>query len=53
MAARPAHGLHGDSPAIASSQQFHEIAPAAEALLEGCDISRLLERERADGPCGR
>ena len=26
---------------FASSQQFHEIAPAAEALLEGCDIGRL------------
>src|ERR1700690_458278 len=26
-----------------SSQQFHEIAPAAEALLEGCDISHLFD----------
>ena len=27
-----------------SSQQFHEIAPAAESLLEACDIGRLLGR---------
>src|SRR5580692_516497 len=39
--ARRARGTRCDSPGFASSQQFHEIAPAAEALLEGCDISRL------------
>src|ERR1700722_20852859 len=39
--ARRGRGTRCDSPGFASSQQFHEIAPAAEALLEGCDISRL------------
>src|SRR5271168_2755405 len=37
MAVRRAHGLAG----FASSQQFHEIAPPAEALLEGRDIGCL------------
>src|SRR6202453_3714539 len=32
-----------DSPGFASSQQFHEIAPTAEALLEGCDIRHLFD----------
>ena len=41
---RPAQltpGPHGDSPEFASLQQFHEIAPAAESLLERCDVSCL------------
>src|ERR1700691_3758958 len=41
--ARRGHGTRCDSPGFASSQQFHEIAPAAEALLEGCDISHLFD----------
>src|ERR1700683_2370988 len=39
--ARRGRGTRCDSPGLASSQQFHEIAPAAETLLEGRDISRL------------
>src|ERR1700677_4063698 len=39
MATRRARG---DSPGFASTQQSHEIAPAAESLFEGCDIICLL-----------
>src|ERR1700677_2310925 len=43
IATRPARRGRCDSRGFASSQQFHEIAPAAEALLEGCDISHLFD----------
>src|ERR1700692_2051287 len=39
--ARRGRETRGDSPGFAASQKFHEIAPAAEALVEGGDISRL------------